>query len=67
MKRTQIIIFLLAILLICQGAVPILAEEADTKVFMTISDDQGALVLARKAVQQVHSEVIWVDVQAAEG
>ena len=51
MKRTQIIIFLLAILLICQGAVPALAEEADTKVFVTISDDQGALVLARKAVQ----------------
>lgn len=49
--RNRIIIFLLAILLICQGAVPILAEETDTKVFVTISDDQGALVLTRKEVQ----------------
>lgn len=49
--RNRIILFLLAILLICQGAVPALAEDADTKVFVTISDDQGALALARKEVQ----------------
>ncbi len=48
--RNRIIIFLLAILLICQGAVPVLAEDADTKVFVTISDDQGALVLTHKEV-----------------
>lgn len=49
--RNRIIIFLLAILLICQGAVPAMAEEADTKVFVTISDDQGALVLTQKEVK----------------
>lgn len=49
--RKRMIIFLLAILLICQGAVPVLAEEADTKVFVSISDDRGALVLAREEVQ----------------
>ena len=48
--RNRIIIFLLAILLICQGAVPAMAEESNTKVFVTISDDQGALVLAHKEV-----------------
>lgn len=48
--RNRIIIFLLAMLLICQGVAPALAEEADTKVFVTISDDQGALVLARREV-----------------
>lgn len=48
--RNRIIIFLLAILLICQGAVPAMAEDADTKVFVTISDDQGVLVLTHKEV-----------------
>ncbi|MBR5500697.1 MAG: DUF4430 domain-containing protein [Clostridia bacterium] len=48
--RNRIIIFLLAILLLCQGVVPAMAEEADTKVFVTISDDQGALVLTHKEI-----------------
>ncbi len=48
--RNRIILFLLAILLICQGAVPVLAEEANTKVYVTISDDKGALVLAHQEV-----------------
>ena len=49
MKRTQITILLVALLLICQSVMPAFAQDATT-VYVTISDGEGKLVLSHAAV-----------------